>query len=93
MTVSTGLRGNAGAYFTLEATDYSGDLKTITISSEDKDDSDLTFEEAASGDTKAYTLSITAIQSTAAGSLWRYLWENAGAEIAAVYGPHANAVA
>ena len=38
-------------------------------------------------------LSITAIQSTAAGSLWRYLWENAGAEIAAVYGPHGNAVA
>lgn len=92
MTVSTGVRGNSGAYFALTATDYSGDLKTIRIKSEDKDDSDLTFEEAAQGTTKDYTIELTAIQSTEAGSLWKYLWDNPGVEVAAVYGPHGNAV-
>jgi hypothetical protein len=96
MTVSTGLRGNSGAYLTMKigaatATDFSGDLKQIRLTSEDKDDSDLTFEEAASGDTKAYTLALTGIQSTATGSLWKYLWDNPGAEITVVYGPHGNA--
>jgi len=92
MTVSNGIRGNAGALFKLAATDYSGDLQKLTITSDDKDDADLTFEEAATGLTKVYAVEISAIQSTATGSLWRYLWDNPGIEVAAVYGPHGNAV-
>lgn len=97
MTVSTGIRGNAGILATFAigvapAKDFEGDVKAFTIDSEDKDDSDLTFEEASTGETKDYKVTVTALQSTAAGSFWRYLWDNPGEEFAVVYGPHGNAV-
>lgn len=95
--MSEGIKGGSGAVFTLQdgvaaAVDYSEDLKAIRLTSEDKDDSDLTFAEAAAGDTKDYQVAITAIQSTAVDSLWRLLWDNPGSEFQAVYGPHGNAV-
>lgn len=100
MTVSAGIRGNAGILFTMKkvgdvtaAVEYDGDVKAVRITSEDRDDADLTFEEAAAGETKDYTLAVTAIQSTAVGSFWRLLWDNPGEEFDVVYGPHGNAVA
>jgi hypothetical protein len=90
--MSEGIKGGSGAVFTIGATDYSEDLKAIRLTSEDRDDSDLTFAEAAAGDVKDFQVTITAIQSTEAGSLWRYLWDNPGDEAAVVYGPHGNAV-
>lgn len=92
-TVPEGIRGNAGLLFTYDGNGYDGNVKAVRIKSSDKDDSDLTFLEAASGDTKDYQLAVTAIQSTAVGSLWRTLWENPGDEVPVVYGPHGNAVA
>lgn len=97
MTVHDGVRGNAGliAKFAVPPTaavDYSGDIKKFEISSADKDDSDLTFEEAATGETKDYTVKVTAIASTQAGSYWRLLWDNPGEEFAVTFGPHGNAV-
>lgn len=84
------IRGNQGIVFTLGAVDYTG-VKRVEITSEDKDDSDLTFEEAAEGETKDYRVQVTALQSTAAGSLWVHLWENPSAEETLIYGPHGNA--
>lgn len=97
MTTNTGIRGNAGivAKFAIgaaPAVDFSGDVKALTIDSDDKDDSDLTFEEAASGETKDYKVTTTALQSTVATSFWRYLWDNPGEEFAVTYGPHGNAL-
>jgi hypothetical protein len=94
--MSAGIKG-AGAVFTTElgvaaAVDHSDDLKAIRLTSEDRDDSDLTFAEAASGDLKDFQLVVTAIQSTEATSLWRELWDNPGDEFDVVYGPHGNAV-
>ena len=95
--MSEGIKGGSGIVFTLQdgvaaAVDYSEDVKAIRLTSEDRDDSDLTFAEAAGGDVKDYQLAITAIQSTEAGSLWRLLWDNPGKTFTAVYGPHGNAV-
>ncbi len=73
--------------------DYWTDVKEVKIDPEDKDDSDLTFAEAAQGETKDYAVTLKAIASTAVGSLWRLLWDNPGAEFSFVYGPHGNAVA
>lgn len=100
ITVPEAIRGNAGLFATIApvvdgvagtAVDYSGNLKAVDIAGEDKDDSDLTFYEAAQGETKDYTVTLTAIQSTVVGSLWRLLWDNPGGEFAFVYGPHGNA--
>lgn len=94
--MSAGIKG-AGAVFTTSlgvavAVDHSDDLKAIRLTSEDRDDSDLTFAEAAGGEVKDYSLEITAIQSTDAASLWRELWDNPGDEFDVTYGPHGNAV-
>lgn len=90
--VPEGIRGNSGIVAQFDAIDYDGDVKAMRLTTEDKDDSDLTFEEAATGETKDYSLTVTALQSTAAGSFWRLLWENPGGEFPVVYGPHGNAV-
>lgn len=95
--MSAGIKG-AGAVFTTQVgvaapVDHSDDLKAIRLTSEDRDDADLTFAEAAEGDVKDFDLVITAIQSTEAGSLWRELWDAPGGEFDVVYGPHGNAVA
>ena len=90
--MSEGIKGGSGAVFSIGAVDYSEDLKAIRLTSEDRDDSDLTFAEAAAGDVKDFQVTITAIQSTEDGSLWRELWDNPGAESAVIYGPHGNAV-
>lgn len=94
------LKGNSGIFCTWKlaegataAVEYDTDLKKVEITSEDKDDSDLTFAEAALGDLKDFTLAITALQRTVTGSLWRFLWDNPGAEIDIVYGPSGNAAA
>jgi len=92
-TVHEGIRGNSGMFATFDATPYDGDLKALRLTTEDKDDSDLTFLEAASGETKDYSLVATAIQSTAVGSFWRMVWDDPAGEFAVVYGPHGNAVA
>lgn len=84
--------GNAGLVALLDAVDYSNNIKEVTLEGEDKDDSDLTFAEAASGDVKDYAVTLKSIASTAVGSLWRYLWDNPGGEFPFVYGPHGNAV-
>lgn len=94
--MSEGIKG-AGAVFTTQdgveaAKDHSDDLKAIRITSEDRDDADLTFAEAAAGDLKDFQLVITALQSTEADSLWRELWDDPGGERDVVYGPHGNAV-
>lgn len=89
--------GNKGIIFKLAlppaaAVDYDDDVKAVRLTSEDKDDSDLTFAEAAGGETKDFTIVVTAKQATEAGSLWRLLWDNPGEEFALTYGPHGNAV-
>ncbi len=96
-SVSDGVRGNSGivAKFTKgadPAIDFDGDIRAFAITPEDKDDDDITFLEAASGETKDYKVTTTAIQSTDADSFWRFLWDNPGDEFTVVYGPHGNAV-
>jgi hypothetical protein len=97
MATSTRVRGNVNPIFTLKigstaVASYADDLKKVALTSDDKDDSDLTFWEAAQGASKDYTLEATAITSFDAGSLWKYLWANAGSEASVVYGPKGNAV-
>lgn len=91
-TAPEAVRGNAGIFLTVAGTDYDADVKSIDLTPEDRDDSDVTFAEAAAGDVAVTSANVTAIQSTKAGSLWRYLWDNPGDEVAVVYGPHGNAL-
>lgn len=96
MATSSRLRGNVNPIFTLKlgvgaAVSYSDDLKKVSLKSEDKDDSDLTFAEAAAGLAKDWTVTLTGIISWDSGALYAYLWDNPGAEWVLTYGPYGNA--
>lgn len=100
MPTSQRLRGNQGFYLALKevdsvdpATVLGDDCKSWEITSDDKDDSDLTFYEAQQGNIKEYTLNLTAIVSFDATSLWRYLWEHPGKDVMVTLGPKGNAIA
>lgn len=93
-----GIRGNLGLVFTIKlgaatAVAYDAEVKNVRITTEDRDDSDLTFAEAAAGLIKDFRVTITGLQDTGAGSLWRFLWDNPGAVVTIVYGPNGNAAA
>lgn len=98
MSTSTRLKGKEGFYLSLKNgtdtayTKAGDDCKSWEITSDDRDDSDLTFWEAQQGQVKDYTLTLTGIVSFDADSLWMYLWNNPGAEVAVVLGPKGNAV-
>lgn len=70
--------------------DYWADLTTWKVTNEDADKDVTTFEDAAAGGSKQYKLTGTAIQSTATGSFWRYVWENTGVDAAFTISPNGN---
>ena len=91
-SASTRIKGKAGL-FKLAATDYSIDCTSIELTSDDADNDTVTFCEVGTG-VKQWKFEVEAIQSTAAGSLWNYLWTSAGtAGVAFIYAPHGNATA
>lgn len=97
MAVSTRIKNNAGVFFSLKkgasAAVVFDDLKTYELTPEPKDDSDLTFSEAAAGTGVDWTFSGTAVTSFDSASLHTYLWTNAGSEVTVVLGAAGNTTA
>lgn len=94
MAVSTRIAGNQGAFFSLKAGASAAvvfdDLKAYELTNEPKDDSDLTFSEAASGLGVDWTFSGTAIASDDASSLEQYLRNNVGTDVVMTLGRQGN---
>lgn len=92
MASSTRIKGNALALkFGSPAVDYWADATSVVLENEEKKSDVTTFEDAASSDGLVqWFFTLAAIQSTATGSFWRYLWANTGATVAYTYAPHGN---
>lgn len=92
---STRIKGNALALkFGSPAEDYWADATSVVLENEEKDSDVTTFEDAKNaGDARQWFFTLSAIQSTAKTSFWRYLWENTGQVVAFTYAPHGNEVA
>ena len=86
---STRLKGSK-LKLTIEETDYHGDLTNYTITNEEKDADVTTFEDAASGNTRAFSLAVTLVQSTDPDSLWMHVWDNEGKPFSFTLAPHGN---
>lgn len=71
--------------------DYFADITACTLSNEEAESDVVTFEDAAKGEVRDFFLNITAIQSTDTESLWSFIWDNHGADVAYTYAPHGNA--
>jgi len=95
MATPTRLKGNQGFYLTLKegisaAVVYSDDVRSFELTYKDKEDSDLTFTEAATGLGQFAELKLTALVSFDAGCLWQYADANPGATVSVVVAPFGN---
>lgn len=95
MATSSRLRGNKNPVFTIvvgetPAASYADDLKAYGLTSEDADDSDITFLEASQGAARQYLFTARLLTSFDTGSLYGFLWDNSGAEVDIVLGPWGN---
>lgn len=71
--------------------DHWADTTACLLENEEADDDTVTFADAAEpGGAIQEFLNITGIQSTDEESLWTYLWDHAGEEVAFTYAPHGN---
>lgn len=89
---STRIKGSK-LLLTMDGTDYWADAIKVELDNEEASGDVTTFEDAAAGGARQFFFTVTALQSTAASSFWRWLWENTGETVPAVYAPHGNAVA
>lgn len=89
---STRIRGNKLALtFGSPGTDYWADHTSVVLENEERESDVTTFEDAANaGDARQWFFTLAAVQSTATGSFWRYLWENTGEIVPFTYAPHGN---
>lgn len=83
------IRGDSGILFVVNGVDYWADIVSCRFSQEDKyiypEETDAPV--ANVGKRQAQ---ITAIQSTAPGSFWKFLWSHEFRTVDFVYAPHGN---
>jgi hypothetical protein len=91
MALTNGIYKGKGLSLTINSIEYNLDAKSVALSSEDKDV--ITFADIASG-AKQWFFTVTALFDAGTGSLWRYVWDNAGTEdVAFTFKPYGNATA
>lgn len=94
MALTNGKFKGKSLSLTINSVEYNMDCTSIEFVSEDADADELTFAEIGSTGGKDWFMDVAAIQEFATGSLWRYVWDNAGDEdIAFLAKPYGNATA
>jgi len=81
---------NIGTVVSPSYKDYSWDLISLKVTSEDASNDQTTFYDASLGGAVDLYAEGEMIQSTEATSLWRYLYANPGKEVEFRYAPHGN---
>jgi hypothetical protein len=69
-------------------TDFTAEVSNVRLVSGEKDSDFMSFAEATAGGARDYTLALTIRQDTAAASLWYYVWNQAGADVAYQFWPN-----
>jgi hypothetical protein len=76
------------------ATEYNMDLTKAVITNEAADDSDASFADLSNGGALNWNLEIEAFSDYGTGSLWSYIWDNAGdTGVAYLLVPYGNTTA
>lgn len=63
---------------TIDSVEYNMDLTKAVITNEEADDSDVSFADLGAGAGLDWNLEIEAFSDYASGSIWSYIWDNAG---------------
>jgi hypothetical protein len=89
---STRIKANA-LLFEIDGDDYWADFSSVTFSSEDAAAEVSTFYDSSLGGKRDFFFTVSGVQSTATGSLWKAMWDSAGDEVPFIYAPHGNETA
>jgi len=92
MTGSTRIKG-AALGLTIAGVDYWADISSAVFGNEEATGGVTTFADAAAGGSRQHFVTLSAIQSLASASFWRYVWANTGATATYKYAAHGNASA
>jgi hypothetical protein len=94
MALSNGKYKGAKLSLTIDSVEYNMDLQSANIVPEEADNDAVTFADLAGGGSFDWFLDIEAVSDYGTGSLWSYIWENAGDDsVAYLLKPYGNAVA
>lgn len=69
------------------------DGTSVVLDNEEADTDAITFAELAAGTPLQWFFTLSAVADYATGTLWDYLWSNAGSSVSFVFKPYGNAVA
>lgn len=72
----------------INSTDFTANCSSVKVSAADADSDFVTFQDASSGGSKTHTLTFTAAQDMAAGSLWRLQLLSAGSTVQVLVNPY-----
>jgi hypothetical protein len=79
---------------TIDSLEFNMDLTKAVITNEEADDSDISFADLGAGAGLNWALEFEAFSDYATGSLWDYIWTNAGdTGVAYLLKPYGNATA
>lgn len=92
MALANGIFKGKGLSLTINSVEYNLDASSVVMDNEDKDN--LVFADLGANGGKQWFFTIQAFTDTASGSLWRYVWDNAGnTNVAFLFKPYGNATA
>jgi len=74
----------------VDGVDRSDEVSKAIITAGAADTDFMSFLQARSGGSRAYTLNMTIAQDHASGTLWDLIWTGAGTEVDGVYAPYGN---
>lgn len=74
--------------------DFWADCTTCELDNEEASEDVTTFYDASQpGGARQFFFNLSGVQSTDEESMWTYIWDHAGEEVAFTYAPHGNATA
>lgn len=71
--------GTRNTVFYLDSTDFTSQVKHVSLESEVDSDAFQSFADALAGGSRRYKIKLTVRQDTATDSLWYYIWNELGA--------------
>ena len=93
MAITNSLKGK-GLSLMINAVEYRFDAKRVELKSEEADSDVVTFASLDNGTALQWFFEVEALSDYGTGSLWSYVWDNAGNEgVAFIYKPYGNATA
>ena len=94
MAIANGKYNGKSLSLTIAGVEYNMDATSVVLNNEEADSDATTFADLAAGGALQWFFEVEAVSDYGTGSLWAYVWDNAGDDgVAFVFKPYGNATA